>query len=110
MLQPVLPENAAAHADALDRAADALLRRIEHFEQALEVATPTPPPKGKPGAPGYPREIRDYAVQLRRDHPTMTARAIRKRSLEKFPGREDDMPDVENFRHWLRKAAKNRAD
>jgi hypothetical protein len=69
------------------------------------------PPKGRPGAPGYPREIRAYAMQLRRKHPRMTARAIRKRCLEKFPGREGDMPDAENFRRWLNRGpGQNRAN
>jgi hypothetical protein len=60
--------------------------------------------RGKPGAPGYPREVREYALQLRLENPRMPAPVIRGKCLTHFRGRFDerDMPDPENFARWLR--------
>jgi hypothetical protein len=71
-------------------------------------AADTPPPKGKPGRPGYPPEAREYALELRRQNPHMTAAAIRQRCLDHFDA--DNMPaELEAFRRWLNRRPVRRA-
>jgi hypothetical protein len=75
----------------------------------------TPAQKGVPGRRGYPLEIKDYALRLRRDHPQWNAARLRGECLRKFAGKysDDDLPpDAESFRRWLNRQHKraNRAN
>jgi hypothetical protein len=65
--------------------------------------------KGKAGRRGYPEKALNFAKSLRRKHPDMKARVIRRMCLEKFS--QDEMPKAEgNFRRWLNRPRKNRAN
>jgi hypothetical protein len=73
--------------------------------------TPPPPPaagtartprkRRKPGPKGYPQELREYALKLRRENPRMTTNDIRDECVKHFPA--IDVPDNEEgaFRRRL---------
>jgi hypothetical protein len=81
-----------------------LLTSIQILQGILAEHGIPPPkvPRGRPGRPTYPREVRLYAWTLRREHPGMKTRTIWKKCKDKFGG--DQLPSgLCNFSRWLRR-------
>jgi hypothetical protein len=82
------------------------LSAIAAADAGCAKTTPAAPVNGKPGAPGYPPEVRAYALKLRAENPRLTAPEIRSRCLDKFGHKYDEhdmVPDVDNFARSLRR-------
>jgi hypothetical protein len=72
---------------------------VEHTPASEEL------PRGRPGRPGYSKEVLRYARQLRKNG--MEIPVILKMCREKFP--DVDMPeDNDSFRKWLTRKHKRR--
>jgi hypothetical protein len=63
------------------------------------------PARGRPGRPGYSKEVLRYARQLRKNHPLLKVALIRKKCREQFP--DEEMPeDDRSFRTWMKRKHK----
>ena len=86
-----------------------LLDAIDDVLAAIPAA-----PKGRPGRRGFSLKALQYARGLRQKHPRWTVKQIRSGCLKKFPPddlpRDPDASDPANFRRWLNRPRKNRAE
>jgi hypothetical protein len=105
--QPVLPDDAARNADALDRAAEELAGLID---RAHATARPPPPPRGKPGRIGYPRkEIIEYVGELQRKDAHIKSAALWNACGNRF-GRDNVPENANAFRAWLSRQRRKRTN
>ncbi|HMF15140.1 MAG TPA: hypothetical protein VKE94_22650, partial [Gemmataceae bacterium] len=90
------------------------MRRLADLakEKARPTRKPARPSKGQAGRRGYSEKALEYARELRRKNPRLTAQVLRAKCLQKFE--YHDVPQTpDNFRRWLnrprKKTGRNRA-